>query len=496
MNVPALRPLHPHQQRALEDLRCSLASGKKRPMLQAPTGFGKTLTAAHIVQGALGKGKRVAFVVPALSLIDQTVSAFEAEGIECVGVMQGCHECTDFDQPVQVCSAQTLARRKKPNVDLVIVDEAHLMFKAILKWMAEPTMARVPFIGLSATPWSKGLGKHFDHVIVAASTRQLIEAGYLAPFKAFAPSDVDLSGVSTVAGDFHEGQLGEALDRPQLVGDIVETWLRLGEGRPTICFCVNRKHAQHVCERFIEAGVAASYVDGQTLREDREAVFERFRSGETRIIVNVAVLTAGVDFPNASCIIDARPTKSRMRFVQSLGRGLRTAPGKTDCLILDHAGNHLRLGMVTDIHQDCLDDGTERQGSPRKSREPGTPLPRACPVCKALAPAGARQCPCGELFVASEVETVDGELVQLGERRSGRHEPTMAEKAAFLGELRWLGRQHGYSPGWAAHKYREKFGVWPNHPQISCAEPRPPCLETRDWLKSRQIAWVKQRRAG
>ncbi len=383
MNAPftmpgQLRPLRPYQERALADTRSAHASGKKRPMVQLPTGSGKTLLAAHIVRGALGKGRRVAFVVPALSLIDQTVAAFEAVGIHAVGVMQGCHERTDFDQPVQVCSAQTLARRKKPNVDLVIVDEAHLMFKAILKWMAEPAMARVPFIGLSATPWSKGLGKHFDHVIVAASTRQLIEAGYLAPFKAFAPSDVDLSGVSTVAGDFHEGQLGAAMDRPQLVGGVVQTWLRLGDGRPTICFCVNRKHAQHICERFIEAGVAASYVDGETSREDREAVFERFRSGETRIIVNVAVLTAGVDFPNASCIIDARPTKSRMRFVQSLGRGLRTAPGKTDCLILDHAGNHLRLGMVTDIHQDCLDDGTERQG--RRLAEPPADTLRGAPA--------------------------------------------------------------------------------------------------------------------
>jgi superfamily II DNA or RNA helicase len=109
----ALRPLRPHQERALDELRCSLASGHRRPMLQAPTGFGKTLTAAHIIQRALDKGKRVAFTVPALSLVDQTVAAFEAEGIHCVGVMQGIHERTDRDAPVQICSVQTLARRKE-----------------------------------------------------------------------------------------------------------------------------------------------------------------------------------------------------------------------------------------------------------------------------------------------------------------------------------------------------------------------------------------------
>src|SRR5277367_3545120 len=120
----SLRPLRPHQERALESLRASLASGHRHPMLQAPTGFGKTLTAAHIIQRALDKGKRVAFVVPALSLIDQTVSAFEAEGIHALGVLQGIHPRTDRDAPIQICSVQTLARRRRPEVDVVLVDEA------------------------------------------------------------------------------------------------------------------------------------------------------------------------------------------------------------------------------------------------------------------------------------------------------------------------------------------------------------------------------------
>ena len=110
----ALRPLRPHQERALSELRHSLASGRKRPMLQAPTGFGKTILGAHIVAGALGKGRRVAFCVPRLTLIDQTVNAFSAEGIRAVGVLQGDHCLTDHEQPVQICSAQTLARRNTP----------------------------------------------------------------------------------------------------------------------------------------------------------------------------------------------------------------------------------------------------------------------------------------------------------------------------------------------------------------------------------------------
>jgi DNA repair protein RadD len=230
----SLRPLRPYQQRALDALRASVAAGNRRPMLQAPTGFGKTLTAAHMIQRALDKGKRVAFTVPALNLIDQTVAAFEAEGIHCLGVMQGIHERTDRDQPVQVCSVQTVARRRRPNVDLVMVDEAHQMHKVIFRWMRD--CPDIPFIGLLATPWAQGLGKYYDDLIIAATTVHLIRDGYLSPFVAFAPSEPDLANVRTVAGDFHEGELAEAMDRAVVTGDIVETWLKRGEGRPTVCF--------------------------------------------------------------------------------------------------------------------------------------------------------------------------------------------------------------------------------------------------------------------
>jgi Type III restriction enzyme, res subunit len=109
-----LRPPRLDQRRALDALHRSVASGHKRPMLQGPTGFGKTPTAAHIIVRAPDKGNRVAFVVPALSLIDQTVAALETEGVDSVGVIQADHPRTDASQAVQVCSVQTLARRRKP----------------------------------------------------------------------------------------------------------------------------------------------------------------------------------------------------------------------------------------------------------------------------------------------------------------------------------------------------------------------------------------------
>jgi DNA repair protein RadD len=487
----SLRPLRPHRERALESLRASLASGHRRPMLQMPTGAGKTLLAAHIIRRALDKGKRVAFVVPALSLVDQTVTALEAECISCVGVMQGIHERTDRDQPVQVCSIQTIARRKRPDVDLVIVDEAHQLHREIFRWMKD--CPEIPFIGLSATPWARGLGKYYDDLIIAAPPADLIHDGYLAPFVVFAPSEPDLADVRTIAGDFHEGELAAAMDRAAITGDIVETWLRRGEGRSTVCFCVNRRHAQHIAERFLEAGIAAEYRDGTTPREEREAIFDRFRSGEARIICNVGVLTTGVDL-DVRCIVMARPTKSRILFVQMIGRGLRTAEGKDKLLVLDHAGNHLRLGMVTDIGQDYLDDGSERSSVSRKC-EAGEPLPRVCDECMAVVPRVAKSCPCcgAQIRAKTDVESVEGELIELGARRTGAAPPTISDKARFYGELLWIARERAYSPNWASHKFREKFGVWPNDPRIRNARPIPPSLKTKNWLVSRQIAFAKAR---
>ena len=168
----------------------------------------------------------------------------------------------------------------------------------------------------------------------------------------------------TVAGDYHEGDLGDAMNKQPLVADIVETWLKHGVGRPTLCFAVNRAHAQHIADRFAEHGVRAGYVDCFTPANERTDIRNKFASGEYQIVCNVGVLTLGVDW-DVRCIILARPTKSEMLYVQIIGRGLRTVEGKDHCLILDHSDTTLRLGFVTEIHHDELDDGKTRKSHKR-----------------------------------------------------------------------------------------------------------------------------------
>jgi DNA repair protein RadD len=267
--------LWPHQERGLDELRQSLRRGKRRPMLQMATGAGKTRLAAEIIRNALGKGKTVAFIVSRIDLIDQTISALAKEGISSVGVMQGQHPMTDGGQPVQVISAQTLSRRWRPAADLVIADEAHEKHGAVTSWIEDSKAGSGPiFIGMSATPWTDNLGKFYDDFVIVATTQELIDADpqILSRFKVFAPSEPNLANVHTFAGDFAEDELAEAMDKPSITGDIIETYSKLGQNRLTLVFCVNRRHAQHVCERFIEAGFAAEYVDGETPRDERKAI--------------------------------------------------------------------------------------------------------------------------------------------------------------------------------------------------------------------------------
>jgi DNA repair protein RadD len=326
------RELRPLQTKAIEMLRQSLGSGKRRPVLQAPTGFGKTRLAAAMVEGALAKHKRVIFTVPALSLVDQTVKAFWDDGIHDVGVIQGTNAMTHWSRPVQIASVQTLQRRPIPEADVVLIDECHRWFDFYAKWMTDPAWQSRPFIGLSATPWTRGLGQYFDDLIIAATPQDLISEGYLSPFRVFAPSHPDLTGVRTVAGDYDQGDLSGVMSDAHLVADIVDTWLQRAENRSTFCFAVDRAHAKHLQAKFADAGVSTGYIDAYTPISERSEIQRKFHDGDIRVECNVGCLTTGIDW-DVRCIVLARPTKSE-NFVRANYRS-RTANGRSLGGLLD-----------------------------------------------------------------------------------------------------------------------------------------------------------------
>lgn len=498
----SLRPLRPHQATAIQNVDAAFSEGKMRVVVQAATGFGKTLTAAHIIQRELDQERRVAFVVPKITLIEQTIREFEREGIRDIGVVQSTHWRTDPRAAVQICSVQTLIRKRyKPTVDLLIIDECHEQYAKLNEWLGSESTARIRCIGLSATPWARGMANHWDHLIIAGATGDLIEKGFLSPFKVFAPDTPDVSKVKTTAGDFNQGQIGDLMDDAKLTGNIVETWLELAKDLPTLAFCVNRKHAAHIQECFLAANVRAGYVDGETPLDDREATFEDFRNGDIKVICNVGVLTTGFD-NDVRCIIDAKPTKSNILYVQTIGRGLRTAEGKEHCLILDHAGNCIRLGLVTDISRSALDDG-EKKGTARNVAEKETPKQRACIECKFVLPPKDRICPeCQtEQWALSVVTSREGQLREYSPnakpRRPERNHDLMdaadriGKELTFFRELKSLKRPE-WKDGWVAVQFKEKFRKWPPR-EWNPYTPLPVSPETFNWYRSKIIAWQKKR---
>ncbi len=194
-------------------------------------------------------------------------------------------------------------------------------------------------------------------------------------------------------------------------------------------------------------------------------------------------MTIGIDW-DVRCIIFARPTRSEILFVQMVGRGLRPADGKDDCLILDHSDNHIRLGFVTDIHHQTLDDGRERQKAQPKAKEA---LPKKCASCAFLKPPKVHACPCCGFAPVKRntVEHRDGELVELRSRTAA----VPANSNRFYQELKWFALTHEYKPGWIAHKFKEKFGHWPNG--LDHLPPVEPSRVTLGWIRSRQIAYAK-----
>ena len=479
---PQRRDLRPHQAKAIEMLRSSLARGNRRVVLQAPTGFGKTITAAKIIEMAQAKGRKVLFTVPRLALVDQAVKDFHRDGIPHVGVIQGNHPRTDATAPVQVASVQTLARREVPDdFGLVIVDECHETYRAIYDLMARwPT---VHFVGLSATPWAKGMGKHWQDLCIATTIAELIDGGYLSRFIAYAPDVPDLSGVKTVAGDYAEDALAAVMGENKLMASVVETWLEKGEDRPTFCFGVNRAHAAFLQAEFTRAGVSAGYCDANTDPAEMAWLEREFINGNIRVMCSVRKMTTGIDWP-VSCIIDAAPTKSEMLHVQKIGRGLRVNPGTEDLVILDHAGNSLRLGLVTDIYHDRLSTGDKATVERKPTAEK---LPKECPSCAVLF--SGKVCPsCGhERKPVGKVEYVDGELVEItGKKRA----PSRAEKQAWWSGLLSIGSARRRSVGWAKHAYRDKFGMWPKG---LIEVPAPATAEMWSYVKAKDIRFAKSR---
>lgn len=488
--------LRPYQSLAVQNLRRALAGGIVREMLCSPTGSGKTEIGMALVRGARSKGKRVIFLCNRVHLVEQTARRFKKAGID-HGVIQGANTTRVYES-VLVGSIQTVARRGMPEVDLILIDEAHTVagskeYRAVIA-AAKGT----PVIGLSATPYARGLGKHYDelggplfeHMTVAATIPDLIEAGYLVDCDVYAPSEPDMTGIKQARNafgdmDYTDADVGRAANKPELVGDIVTHWLRLARDTPTVCFAANIAHSKHIVERFHAAGVSAEHIDCYTEADERRAILARVETGETMVISNVGILAEGWDFPACRTLILARPTRSLIRYIQMAGRVLRPHASKDRALILDHSGSVTRLGFPTEEFPLELDDGSPKDARSGGQEEREKPLPKACPSCSYVKT--VHKCPvCGfEPERRANVDVRAGDLVQVMKKTNA---PKM-EKQDFYSQLLCVASSKNYKPGWVANKYREYFGVWPRGMEDVMAREVSP--EVSGFLKHLQIRDAK-----
>ncbi len=333
--------LRPYQETAIAQVRALIKSNIRSILINAPTGSGKTVLAARILQGAYEKGSPTLFLAHRRELIDQSATKIKDAGISDYGIIMSGDKRHNRDALVQVASVQTLIRRELPPAKIVVIDESH---RAAAKSYRD-IVANYPsavILGLSATPErhdGKGLDDIFESMVTVSTIPELIEQGFLmAPTCYVGKASPDVANIPMRGGDYAEGALEKAMDKATLIGDILTEWKRHAQGRLTVIFASGVEHSRHIAEAFWQAGIPAAHVDGSTPTTEREAIIADWRRGAIKVVSNCNVLTEGFDFPELSVCVLARPTKSIGLYLQAVGRVMRTAPGKMDALILDHAG--------------------------------------------------------------------------------------------------------------------------------------------------------------
>lgn len=444
--------LRPYQAVAMADIQNAYRSGRRAPLLCAPTGSGKSAMTAYM----LGRTrKRTLYLCHREELLESICDDLTSYGVP-HGVISASTKSLS-SHAIHVGMMQTVARRLDalPAFQWVISDEAHLAMA--------PTWASILahydtawHLGMSATPCrldGKGLGEFYDQIVYGPSVRELTGLGYLSPARVFAPLKPQ-DTIKRSRSDFNMEDAARLLDKPSITGSAVDHLRRHGPNLRALVFCCTREHADNVARQFREAGFAALNVDASM--SDRKERIAAHKAGRVQILTNVDLLTTGYDDPSLGAGVFLRPTQSLALYRQMLGRLLRIAPGKTEALILDHVGNVLRHGLPDADIEWTLD------GRPKRT---GPPPVKQCSQCyAAFAPAPV--CPaCGYEFpVAAKGRTIvlkDGELVEATaeavEKITREKLNAMMADCRSLPDLQALGKRLGYKPQWAFMQFRARL---------------------------------------
>jgi superfamily II DNA or RNA helicase len=431
--------LRPYQSAAVDAVRAAYAQQKRAPLLVLPTGGGKTTIFSYVTASAAAKSRVVYLLCHRAELVKQIAATLARFGTQHQIIAPGAiirqAQVAQFkahgrtyvhaSARVYVASVQTLVKRldQYPAPDIIVIDEAHHLTSDSTWGRIVDAYPRAKLLPVTATPIrldGKGLGLgaggFADDIILGPTMRELIDDGFLSPYRIFAPPNaLDLKGVRSRAGDYAKDQLATAIDKPAITGDAVQHYQRLAAGKRAVAFCVSVAHAQHVAAEFNAAGIVAEFLDGTQDAMERDLRIKRFEAGETLVLSSCDIVSEGFDLPAIEVAILLRPTQSLSLYLQQVGRALRVFPGKQQAIILDHVGAVVTHGLP-DEDRDWSLDGVSRGKREANDNDPGAvDRVTTCPRCFCIhLPAGV--CPsCAYEYPVRErkLETIDGQLQEI-----------------------------------------------------------------------------------
>ncbi len=477
-----------------ERIRDGFKAGHRCQLIMSSTGSGKTYIGLRLISEALKKGRKAIFVCDRRNLIEQTSAVADSYGLNNHSVLMAQHWRMDLSLPFQIASAQTLARRSWPPADLIIVDEAHTQYQHVTDHIKSTSAA---VIALSATPFSAGLGKIYSNLVCAAPMSELVKLGILVKLKVLSCTQADMKGAATAGGEWTDRAAEErGMD---IIGDVVTEWFKFGENRKTIVYGATIKHCEEMCRQFNDAGVKAMVFCADTPDSERKEMLAEYSKPDSliRILLSVEALSKGMDQKDVGCIVDCRPLrKSISSFIQMIGRGLRSFPGKENCILLDHSGNIIRFRKdFEDIYHNGLDelDSGEKLDKEIRREDDGEE-PTGCPAC-GYKPFFKRCMGCGfEKVAKALIEHLPGEMkeIMIGKTK-------LADDSRHLHEqLATYTRSHGNpetAKGRAAHLYKEIVGSWPpSHWGFDSVPDVPITAAVRNKIMQKNIAYAKSMR--
>ena len=454
-----LMKLRTYQQEAVEAIQNQWKEGYSKTLLVLPTGCGKTIVFAKVTEECVREGKRVLILAHRGELLDQAADKlYKTTGIRS-SLEKAESSCLDSWYRVTVGSVQTLMREKRlaqfdPDYfDVIIIDEAHHCisdsYQRILDYFSAAQV-----LGVTATPDRgdmKNLGSVFESLAYEYTLPRAIKEGYLSPIKAVTiPLKLDLTGVSTQAGDFKASDIDTALD-PYLY-QIAEEMKNYCKNRKTVVFLPLVKTSQKFRDILLEKGFSAAEVNGNS--EDRAQVLADFDEGKYNVLCNSMLLTEGWDCPSVDCIIVLRPTKVRGLYCQMVGRGTRLCEGKKDLLLLDFLWHTERHELCRPAHLICENEELARKMTENLSENAG------CPTDLEQAEKQA-----SEDVVAQREESLAKTLSEMKKRKRKLVDPLQYEMSIQAEDLSSYVPAFGWEmspPSEKQLRALEKYGIFPD----------------------------------